>query len=83
MSSLFSTRATQGAAPADLAAIIESAGQKLAAIRVAIGAVIFGQDEVVDQSLTAILSGGHMLLIGVPGLAKTRLGRNARHRAGA
>ena len=32
---------------------------------------IVGQDETVDGILTAILAGGHALLIGVPGLAKT------------
>jgi MoxR-like ATPase len=52
---------------------IEEAGRKLSAIRQEIGGVIFGQDEVISQSLTAILAAGHMLLIGVPGLAKTRL----------
>jgi MoxR-like ATPase len=52
---------------------IAATGRKLGAIRGMIGSVIFGQDEVVNQSLTAILSNGHMLLIGVPGLAKTRL----------
>src|SRR3546814_6898077 len=35
--------------------------------------VIFGQQAVVDQTLITLLSGGHGLLIGVPGLAKTRL----------
>jgi MoxR-like ATPase len=35
--------------------------------------VIFGQEEVVDLSLTTILAGGHGLLVGVPGLAKTKL----------
>ena len=35
--------------------------------------VIFGQDQVVDQVLVTLLAGGHGLLIGVPGLAKTRL----------
>jgi MoxR-like ATPase len=35
--------------------------------------VIFGQDHVVDQVLVTLLAGGHGLLIGVPGLAKTRL----------
>ncbi|MGE3623490.1 MAG: AAA family ATPase [Bdellovibrionales bacterium] len=53
--------------------IVSEAGRKLAAIRQMVGGVIFGQDEVIGQSLAAILSGGHMLLIGVPGLAKTRL----------
>ena len=35
--------------------------------------IVFGQDEIVDQSLMALLSGGHALLVGVPGLAKTLL----------
>src|SRR6201995_2854410 len=38
-----------------------------------IGTVIFGQEQVVDQALTTLLSGGHALLVGVPGLAKTKL----------
>jgi len=45
----------------------------LAEVRKRIGAVIFGQDNVIDLSLIALLSGGHGLLVGVPGLAKTRL----------
>lgn len=74
MSSLFSTRpATPNAGPADLMEAIDATGRKLGVIRQTIGNIIFGQDEVINQSLTAILSGGHMLLIGVPGLAKTRL----------
>src|SRR5437016_6755405 len=43
------------------------------AARAAIGAVIFGQEQVIDRALITILSGGHALLIGVPGLAKTKL----------
>src|ERR1041385_7794807 len=43
------------------------------AAKAAIGAVIFGQDKVVEQALITILSGGHGLLVGVPGLAKTKL----------
>jgi MoxR-like ATPase len=39
----------------------------------AIGAVIFGQDKVVELALVTVLSGGHALLVGVPGLAKTKL----------
>ncbi len=35
--------------------------------------VIVGQDEVVDQVLIALFTGGHCLLTGVPGLAKTLL----------
>src|SRR5947199_5385685 len=43
------------------------------AAKAAIGAVIFGQERVVDGALITILSAGHGLLIGVPGLAKTKL----------
>jgi len=43
------------------------------AARAAIGAVIFGQEQVIDHALITILSGGHGLLVGVPGLAKTKL----------
>src|SRR5256714_6215614 len=43
------------------------------AAKAAIGAVIFGQERVVDRALITILSGGHGLLVGVPGLAKTKL----------
>jgi MoxR-like ATPase len=39
----------------------------------AIGHVIFGQESVIELVLVNILSGGHALLIGVPGLAKTSL----------
>jgi len=56
--------------------IVRSAEQVSAQIRAAkdaIGSVIFGQDRVVENTLVTILSGGHALLIGVPGLAKTKL----------
>jgi len=52
---------------------IEALGQRLTLVRERIGRVIFGQREVVDQALITLLAGGHALLIGVPGLAKTRL----------
>ena len=57
----------------DLVAEIEAAGERLARVRAEIAKRIIGQESVVALSLTAILSGGHVLLIGVPGLAKTRL----------
>jgi MoxR-like ATPase len=57
----------------DLVAEIEKLGDRLAAARASIGKVIFGQSHVIDLSLTTLLSGGHALLIGVPGLGKTRL----------
>ncbi len=46
---------------------------KIAAIREATGTVIFGQERVIDLTLVTLLAGGHALLIGVPGLAKTML----------
>ncbi|MGH7060481.1 MAG: AAA family ATPase [Stellaceae bacterium] len=57
----------------DLAAEVEALGRSLSLVRGRIGEVIFGQREVVEQALIALLCGGHALLIGVPGLAKTRL----------
>src|SRR6266540_3356769 len=51
----------------------EATGAQVAAAKAAIGNVIFGQDPVVERALITILSGGHGLLIGVPGLAKTKL----------
>ncbi len=56
-----------------LIAEVDSLGQRLAEVRAGIGRIIFGQDEVVDETLITLLAGGHALLIGVPGLAKTRL----------
>ena len=50
-----------------------AASEKLAKAKANIQTVILGQDNVVDLSLAAILSGGHALLVGVPGLAKTLL----------
>ena len=44
---------------------------KYEALRAEVAKVIVGQDEVVNQILISIFSGGHALLIGVPGLAKT------------
>ena len=44
-----------------------------ACVRARIGGVIFGQEDVVEHTLITFLSGGHVLLIGVPGLAKTQL----------
>ena len=47
--------------------------ERLSLVRERIGEIIFGQREVVEQALITLLCGGHALLIGVPGLAKTRL----------
>ncbi len=56
--------------------IVRSAEQvveQIRAAREAISTVIFGQQRVIENTLVTILSGGHALLIGVPGLAKTKL----------
>jgi MoxR-like ATPase len=52
---------------------IEATGAQLQRTREMIGRRIIGQGHVVDQTLIAILCGGHGLLVGAPGLAKTRL----------
>src|SRR5258707_12037023 len=51
----------------------ESTDAHAKAAKAGIGAVSFGQDKVVEQALITVLSGGHALLVGVPGLAKTKL----------
>jgi MoxR-like ATPase len=56
-----------------LAARIEATAERLKTLKSGIAQVIFGQETVIEQSLVTILAGGHLLLIGVPGLAKTRL----------
>jgi len=58
---------------AGVAKAAEATLARITAAREAIGAVIFGQDKVVEQTLVTLLAGGHGLLIGVPGLAKTKL----------
>ncbi|MBR0652652.1 MoxR family ATPase [Roseomonas terrae] len=59
--------------PAVLVAEVEALGVRLSHVREAIGRVIFGQDLVVERVLITLLSGGHVLLVGVPGLGKTKL----------
>jgi len=51
----------------------ETALERIGAARTAIETVIFGQTRVVEEALVTLLSGGHGLLVGVPGLAKTKL----------
>ena len=52
---------------------LDEIGAKIQDVRDATATVIFGQDRVIDLALVTLLSGGHALLIGVPGLAKTSL----------
>ncbi|MDR3407832.1 MAG: MoxR family ATPase [Methylovirgula sp.] len=51
----------------------EAALERIAAARAALGTVIFGQETVIEEALVTLLAGGHGLLVGVPGLAKTKL----------
>ena len=57
----------------DLVAEIETLGTKLAEAKASITKRFIGQERVVDLVLSAILCGGHGLLVGLPGLGKTRL----------
>jgi MoxR-like ATPase len=57
----------------EMIAEAETALADIARVRNAIGNVIFGQHSVVEQTIVALLAGGHALLVGVPGLAKTKL----------
>lgn len=52
---------------------VEAASAKIKQIQAAASSVIYGQEDVINLALVTILSGGHALLIGVPGLAKTLL----------
>jgi MoxR-like ATPase len=57
----------------EMVAEAERALADIARVRDAVGTVIFGQESVVERTLVAIMAGGHALLVGVPGLAKTKL----------
>ena len=48
-------------------------GAKVAALKAEIGKVVVGQEEVVEALLNAVFCHGHVLMVGVPGLAKTLL----------
>ncbi len=71
--SLTQTTASGEEPPARLVAEIDSLGQRMALVRDRIGRIIFGQNQVIDETLITLLAGGHVLLIGFPGLGKTRL----------
>lgn len=57
----------------DIVERLKTISAKMGRVKDATAAVIFGQDQVIELALVTILSGGHALLIGVPGLAKTSL----------
>jgi MoxR-like ATPase len=64
---------TLAANESQLVTRIEEVGAKIQKVRETTANIIFGQDRVIDLALITLLSGGHALLIGVPGLAKTSL----------
>ncbi|MFZ4120129.1 MAG: AAA family ATPase [Caulobacterales bacterium] len=68
MSNAFEPQSAQA-----LVAEAEAAGAALGRVRAEIAKVVFGQERVVELTLAAVLAGGHGLLVGAPGLAKTRL----------
>lgn len=68
-----SPQATAAPAEKDMIAQAEAALADISRVRDAVGKVIFGQQDVIERTLVAILAGGHALLVGVPGLAKTKL----------
>lgn len=57
----------------DMVAAAERALSDVSLVKKAVGDIIFGQEQVVERALVALISGGHALLVGVPGLAKTKL----------
>ena len=67
-----SAGATSGARAAGPEALVEAA----VALRTEVGRRILGQERVIDEILMAVLAGGHALLVGVPGLAKTLIIRS-------
>ena len=70
------TALNQSQVPVDPEKVLAEAESAIGQIRTAqeaIGKVVFGQETVVERALITVLAGGHGLLIGVPGLAKTKL----------
>ncbi|HTV67789.1 MAG TPA: MoxR family ATPase [Rhizobiaceae bacterium] len=57
----------------EMIAEAERALADISRVREGVGRVIFGQESVVERTLVAVFAGGHALLVGVPGLAKTKL----------
>jgi MoxR-like ATPase len=66
-------QARMSEAEIDWAARADAALETIERVRAGVGAVVLGQERVVEQTLCALLAGGHGLLVGAPGLAKTLL----------
>lgn len=64
---------TKQQAPVDEMKIVEKLAQSIADLKKELAKKIIGQHKVIDDLLACFLSGGHCLLVGVPGLAKTML----------
>jgi MoxR-like ATPase len=75
MNSELNDRAPDTLATADARALVQTFNDRIAAIRGQVGRVIVGQDEVIDHLLLTLLVGGHCLITGMPGTAKTLLVR--------
>ncbi len=67
------TKSPESLSDKEIIAAVEKAVDDIATAKSAIGEVIYGQTEVIDRVLITLLAGGHALLVGVPGLAKTKL----------
>lgn len=57
----------------ELVGAIDDLVDDMAKVRESVGRVIFGQEQVIEETLITLLAGGHCLLVGVPGLGKTLL----------
>jgi MoxR-like ATPase len=57
----------------DLLSSFDAVSARMERVQGALNAVVFGQERVIEEVLVTILAGGHGLLVGTPGLAKTRL----------
>ncbi|MEE2761505.1 MAG: MoxR family ATPase [Pseudomonadota bacterium] len=58
---------------AKLVADLETIAGKFRDVKIGVGSIIFGQQRVIEETLITLLAGGHVLLVGVPGLGKTKL----------
>jgi MoxR-like ATPase len=75
MNSELNERAPDTLGTADARALVQTFQERIAAIRAQVRRVIVGQDDVVDHLLLTLLVGGHCLITGMPGTAKTLLVR--------